>query len=213
MWQFGIIDVDGTLLKSKKVQRKIISLISRSRLNKPELLYMFSSCTLFSCFCRRLAFLKRYEKWGLRLDRLIFDLFDLTDRGKVKSYKGAREVLEQLVKKDMVLFASTVSRTQRTRERLRKLELLQFFSLVIGADIIPKADHIFWFTKFLGISPKKISKKFFWIGDTPHDIILAKSLGIYPIGITNTLEAEILKEAGAKEVIKHWEELPALLKV
>lgn len=207
MWQYGIIDGDGTLLESKKVHRRIIRLVSR--LNNPDLLYMLSSCTVF----QRLPLLKNYEKLAMRLDRLFFDLSDLIDRGKVKSYKGAREVLEQLVKKGMVLFASTVSRTQRTRERLRKLELLQFFSLVIGADIIPKEDHILWFARFLGISPEEFSEKCFWVGDTPHDIILAKSLGIYPIGITNTLEAEILKEAGAKEVIKHWEELPDLLKV
>lgn len=207
MWQYGIIDGDGTLLESKKVHRRIIRSISR--LNNPDLLYMLSSCTVF----QRLPLLKNYEKLAKRLDRLFFDLSDLTDRGKVKSYKGAREVVEQLVKKGMVLFASTVSRTQRTRERLRKLELLQFFRLVIGADIIPKEDHILWFARFLGISPKEFSEKCFWVGDTPHDIILAKSLGIYPIGITNTLEAEILKEAGAKEVIKYWEELPDLLKV
>jgi len=207
VWQFGIFDWDGTLANSKEFFRKIMGLISR--FNNPDLLYMLSSCTVF----QRLPLLKNYEKLAVRLDRLFFDLSDFTDRKKVKIYRGAREVLEDLSKNGVRLFVSTVSKTHSTAERLSRLGLLQCFTMILGADILPKKEHPSRFAEFSGKDLKDFCENSFWVGDTTHDMILAKSFGIYPIGITNTLPLEILKEAGAEKVIKEWEELPDLLKV
>lgn len=147
----------------------------------------------------------------MRLDRLFFNLFDFTDRGKVKAFKGVREALEDL-SRNVILLATTVSKTYRIEERLNKLELLQLFTLVLGADIIPKLEHIPYFARYCGINLKKFTSQAFYVGDSTHDMILARGYDIYSIGITNTMDGETLKKAGAKEVIENWGELLKILK-
>jgi len=166
-----------------------------------------SSCSFFENFFGS----HLPKKKLMRLDRLFFNLFDFTDRGKVKAFKGAREALEDL-SKNVILLATTVSKTYRIEERLNKLELLKLFTLVLGADIIPKSEHIPCFARYCGINLKKFTSQAFYVGDSTYDMILARGYDIYSIGITNTIDGETLKKAGAKEVIENWQDLLKILK-
>lgn len=206
-YEFGVIDMDGTVLDSKKLHRKIIKVVSL--LNHPGLLYVVSSCTPFSNFFRQLPF-KNSEKLGLKLDRIIFDLFEITDK-KVVVYEGAREALKELYQNGMKLFATTVSRTERTKKILRELEL-QLFELVLGADILPKQEHISYFANYLGLTLEEFARKAFYLGDSTYDMIFASKYYIHGIGITNTLDGQSLIRAGAKTIIGGWQELKFFLK-
>lgn len=216
-YRFGVIDVDGTLLDSKRFHRKMIRVCSQLSdrfdfLSQHNFLYAVSSCTLFSYSCQRLPFLKGCKKFlsvAARLDRLILEFFNIIDIDSkgLKLFPGTREVLESLLAEGMELFATTVSKTKKTEERLKNAGILEFFTLVLGEDVLSKSEHVPYFAQHLGSSLRDFAPQSFYLGDSVHDMRLAKLYGLYGIGITNTVDVETLLRAGARGVITEWQEL------
>ena len=216
-YRFGVIDVDGTLLDSKRLHRKVIRVCSQLSdrfdfLSQHDFLYAVSSCTLFSYSCQRLPFLKGCKKClsvAARLDRLVLEFFNIIDIDSKGSrlFPGTREVLESLLAEGMELFATTVSQTKKTEERLKNAGILEFFTLVLGEDVLSKSEHVPYFAQHLGSNLRDFAPQSFYLGDSVHDMRLAKLSGLYGIGITNTVDAETLLRAGARGVITEWQEL------
>ena len=206
---FAVMDAERTLLDNKGFQGQMIKWYASLKL--PGLLYI-SSCTLFSYFFRKVPFLKRYEKLGTRLDWAIYDLFEITDN-RVEIYKGEKQALEELYENGVKLFVTTRGTKSKTEKKLREFGILQLFELVLGAKRIPKSKHIASFASHMGIPLGEFVRRCFYLGDGVYDMYLAKRYKIPEIiGITNTLKAKILIEAGAKKVINNWGELLKVLK-
>jgi len=159
-----------------------------------------------------LPFLKGCKKClsvAARLDRLVLEFFNIIDIDSKGSrlFPGTREVLESLLAEGMELFATTVSQTKKTEERLKNAGILEFFTLVLGEDVLSKSEHVPYFAQHLGSNLRDFAPQSFYLGDSVHDMRLAKLSGLYGIGITNTVDAETLLRAGARGVITEWQEL------
>lgn len=202
-FRFGVIDFERTIGDTKRFQGQMIKWYAFFKL--PGLLYI-SSCTLFSYFFRKVPFLKKYEELGTRLDRAIYDLFELIDN-RVEIYKGAKRVSEELCESGVKLFVTTGGTKSKTEKKLREWGMLQLFELVLGADILPKLEHIPYFIREMGLE----SEQSFYLGDSVYDMYLAEIYGIYGVGITNTVGEEDLTKAGAKQIITNWQELKKIL--
>lgn len=200
-FRFAIFDVDGTLFDSEKRYRQILRRVLNSTPNS------FLSQLYFSS----LEESRSGSIFGLRkkLNNLTYAFFEAIDSKRPKLFKGAREFLEKLSEDNIKIFASSGSTIERTERMMKRAGILKFFELVLGREI-PKARHIPIFAKHLKMNLAKFSFDAFYLGDEPGDMVVAKRLGVYGIGINNTFNAELLRKFGAKKVVTNFEELAEL---
>ena len=198
-YKFGIFDLDGTLLDSKRLVRKIVAekmyknLVSRKNQEDPY-------GRLFPAWFWR----KGTKDFFSLVERKILELIDILDC-RVQLFTGVYETLVKLRAGGVKLFASTSS--INGKKRLQKAGIDDFFEEIIGADLMPKKHHIPYIAITSGIPLRKFSKQAFLVGDGPYDLFLAQKYGVYGIGITNTLPPDVLFRVGAKEVISNLREL------
>lgn len=146
------------------------------------------------------------------IEKLNKEFFALRDNSKAWQnaplFPGIKTLLKNLKQNGIKNFVSSGSNTNEVIFRLKKAEILKYFDLILGAEKIPKGlKHIDLFANFCGIPPQKFASEAFLISDGPNDMALAKSTGIFAIGITNTVNAAKLKSGGADSVIKNIKQL------
>ncbi|MDD4625237.1 MAG: HAD hydrolase-like protein [Candidatus Paceibacterota bacterium] len=124
----------------------------------------------------------------------------------VKIFPGVKEALDKAKSQGMFLMASSGSNTDEIRESFELNNLpCDFF---LGSDKILKGDeHIDIFADYFSIEKKEFCGQAVFIGDGTTDMQIASRNGILGIGITNSLSAEVLLDAGAKAVISDIREI------
>lgn len=125
-------------------------------------------------------------------------------------FPGVGEVLFEIKKMGIFLMASSGSNTGDLEDNFKKYGLPYDFFL--GSDRIPKGDgHIEIFADRFGQEPGVFCKQAAFVGDGTTDMRISVRNGIFGIGITNTIGAEELLEAGARKIISDIRDLPGLL--
>lgn len=123
-----------------------------------------------------------------------------------KLFPGAAEVLRRIKEMDRYLLASSGSFTDELERLFAKYNLPYDFFL--GSDKILKGDkHIELLAAHFSLPTSEFCQKALYIGDGPKDMELGKRNGIYTVGITNTVSAEILLKAGASAIITDLAEI------
>lgn len=197
--KFVVLDIDGTLINSKKFYRRTLKKVLNS--NHNFFFRQFYLAILKEEHCQKLV-LALWEK----LNILIYEIFDKLEKSP-PLFRGVRQFLEKLSENEVKVFASTAgSKSLKVKQKLEKLEILDFFEKVLGREIA-KAEHTYLFAKYLNMDVREFSRHAIYVGDEPMDMILAKKFGIYGIGITNTFSDRMLREFGAKRVVANFEEL------
>ena len=193
-----VFDIDGTLLDTQKFLRWILEKCLGSNSDS---------------FLSQIYFISLEENppksvLGL-INSLTYNLFDRIDSKRPKMFEGAKEFLEQLRENEVKIFGSTRSSSFRMKRILEKLQIFEFFELVLGKEF-PKTKHIPIFANYLKLDINEFSSNALYIGDEIGDMILAERFGLYGIGITNTFSRPVLEKFGAKKTIANFKELTKL---
>lgn len=213
--QYGIFDLDGVIWNTMGICQRIASDLLSRRFDIPEYgkngsreIYLSTGGVI----------LEKQFKMILEKHRKNFSEKDIQEMSKIffekmkdvkpVVFKEVENVLKELKNKSIKLFITTGQQTDDTKDKLEKAGLLKYFDLVLGSDKIPKGPkHLDKFVKYLGISKEEFAKQSFYIGDGRRDMEISKEYETFGIGITNTENAEILREAGAKKTIGKIQEL------
>lgn len=87
-------------------------------------------------------------------------------------------------------------------KRLYEVGIFPYIDCLIGFDIYKKGlKHIEMLAAKGGLSLEQFASQSVYFGDGPGDMRLAKNAGIFAIGVAQTVNPELLKEAGADLVI------------
>ncbi|MBI4980243.1 HAD-IA family hydrolase [Candidatus Woesearchaeota archaeon] len=126
-------------------------------------------------------------------------------------FPGARELIRSFYTQGKQLYIITGTETSQAQRRLRKMDLQQYFTLILGqSEGLEKGPQHLHRMQEQSQDTLFFSRAFY-IGDGPADMRYAKEHGILAIGITNTLPAEKLKESGAEHIIERLEQVLPLL--
>lgn len=218
IWQkfkYGIFDVDGTLFDNAEIMAcAFLEIIAAYNLPKKEIrkIYLETNGMNLNDQFKLVFEMYKIEYDATLIEALNKKYFFLRDNWQkwqsAPLFSGTDRALKFLKNNGTKLFISTGSNTIDASFRLEKAGVSKYFSLVMGAEIIPKGPlHIVKFAQFLGISQKKFTKNAFFLSDGPNDIKLAKNAGIFAIGITNTANSKMLESAGANLVISNFTDL------
>jgi phosphoglycolate phosphatase len=131
-------------------------------------------------------------------------------------FPAAEELLNLFKNKGYKVFITSGSGTGPMLKRLYEVGVFPYIDFLIGFDIYKKGlKHIEMLAEKEGLSLKQFALQSVYFGDGPGDMRLAKSAGIFAIGVAQTVNPELLKEAGADLVIAKigdaleikWEEI------
>ncbi len=209
--RYIIFDVDGTIFDSKKLYRYLLSAIFQfldtvgTKNKKDSLSAQLAGYPLYwyqvpFSFSEKPLLIKRM------LDRAALEFLEITDLGQPKAYSGVKETLKTFYDNGITLLASTGSKTHKTCKRLETADIFNYFTLVIGSDMLPKIDHIPYFMECYD----DFIDQAIYVGDTPVDVYLANKYGVQSIGIANTVKPEMLIKSGTDVVIENLKELLSL---
>ena len=126
-------------------------------------------------------------------------------------FPGARELLDELQARDLVLGIATGKAMRGLRAVLEHHGLERHFATLQTADLHPSKPHPAMLQAAM-TEPGVASTATMLIGDTTYDILMARAADAVPIGVGwgNHPSAELV-EAGAARVLQRFDELPGLL--
>jgi phosphoglycolate phosphatase-like HAD superfamily hydrolase len=176
--EFAVLDIDGTILDSKKMCRKIVKIIS------------------FNQFLYHL-YLKSFEKTFV--SQTICNISNFLEK-KPKKFIGTQKFLKTLKENNMKIFGSTRSNIKNIKRILKEEKILNFFHAIKGNEM-SKINHIPYFAELLKINLEEFCQKAIYIGDEPADAYIAKKMNILPIIITNTYTKKELEKIQEREVL------------
>jgi phosphoglycolate phosphatase len=122
---------------------------------------------------------------------------------KYSLFPGAEELLKLFKNKGYKVFITSGSGTGPMLKRLYEVGVFPYIDFLIGFDIYKKGlKHIEMLAEKAGLPLEKFALQSVYFGDGPGDMRLAKEAGIFAIGVAQTVDAELLKKAGADLVIE-----------
>lgn len=134
------------------------------------------------------------------LNKMVEDFWEICAKYPTKLFSGVKETLDKIKNRGIFLMASSGSKTGDLAKFFKKYELPYDFFL--GSDTILKGDeHIEIFADHFSAGKKDFCRQAAFIGDGTTDMQIAARNGIFGIGITNTISAEALLDAGAQAII------------
>jgi len=206
-FNYGILDVDGTLVDNRKLYRWLLAKILPLgfSVNGTDL-YLPTGGLPLPSWAKFLQPIPGLTRFVLVAERGILKLADLLDLSRPKLFEGTEEVLSQLSQKGIKLFATSGSKTQKATRRLEKAGILSFFTAMAGSEM-PKREHIPYFASQVDLPLQDFAKQAFLISDGPVDLHLAVRYGVYPVGVAQTLEPSLLLKQGAEEIVSNLGEL------
>lgn len=208
-FNYGIFDRDGTLINSMGLYTNtFVDILVQHGIN-PQTSRKYYQRSAGAPLNQQIATMlseQQKENFPELIRQLQAEFFEIVDSVPPESCDGVNQLLLELRKRGMILFVTTGSRNPL--EKMEMLALDHFFDKVMGSDEIPKGiEHIHVFAEHLGLDVPDFCKKAFLVGDGPADMMLGKKMRIYSIGITNTVSADALMQAGADETVSNLIEI------
>lgn len=117
-------------------------------------------------------------------------------------FPGVEDLLKLFETKGYKVFITSGSGTGPMLKRLYEVGVFPHIDFLIGFDIYKKGlKHIQMLAEKVGLSLEQFALQSVYFGDGPGDMRLAKEAGIFAIGVAQTVNPDLLKEAGADMVI------------
>ena len=121
---------------------------------------------------------------------------------KYSLYPKVEELLKSFKAKGYKVFITSGSTTGAMIKRIYELGILPNIDFLLGFDIYKKSQkHMEILAEKERISLEEFSRHAVYFGDGPGDMRIAKSSGLYSIGIAQTVSTDALKNAGADLVL------------
>ncbi|MGI8786761.1 MAG: HAD family hydrolase [Pyrinomonadaceae bacterium] len=134
---------------------------------------------------------------------------------EIPLFDGVKNFIKKM-EKDFALGVVSMARREEIEYVLEKTELLKSFSIIVGAENISncKPDAECYRKGFSQIDAFRISRSHLpmtsndclVIEDSPPGITAGREAGLKTLGITNTVSAKELREAGADAVSKNLDD-------
>ncbi len=136
-------------------------------------------------------------------------------REEILLKQGAEKILKHLHERKVRMAVVTGARTSSARYLLKKLEIIDYFDAIIGADATkkgkPHPEPIFTALRQLGI--EHIMPCIPFVGDSINDVLAARAAGITPIYLCHDTLHELHSEINKNEgyIIHNFDELIPLI--
>lgn len=204
-FKYAVFDLDGTLIDSVQYCQKAFADVAATRGVAEDEARQFYARTTGTPLDEQLKMLLlakgvSYSEQEITVLKAGFNAEFI--KYEITFFPGAKRLIQELYPRGVTTMISSASSDVTVEKRIRDGKLTSYISLFHGGTAIPKGQaHIDSFAKGLNISSADLAANGFFCGDGETDMRIAVNAGFYPIGVSGTVSAELLKAAGAKRVV------------
>ncbi|HTM67730.1 MAG TPA: HAD hydrolase-like protein [Candidatus Binatia bacterium] len=120
----------------------------------------------------------------------------------VRFFPHARRMLARLRRKGLTLFLSSAASDACVWKRLNAGGATKHFTLAYGSTAVPKGRrHLEIFSEVARKDLAEFAAKAFFCGDGETDMEIARTNGLYAIGVRGTVSDARLRAAGAQRLV------------
>ena len=207
-WRFRycIFDIEGVLLNARLLAKKTFGRFLAREYGIPA-----SAALVFFTQAQDLTLTEKFQRiFEMRgqpvqeLDSVIARFEETVESQRPLVYEGAREVLDALLEKGVLLFAVGSASVEQLRARLGQVDLLGKFRGVLGREAGPKGyPQMDPLARSLGISLADFSRDGIYITASPGEITDVSCRGMAVAGVAHLSSVQTLRESGAPVVLKY----------
>lgn len=217
---FVIFDADGTLLDSMDSYSDAFSQVLDRQYDVPpglsrDIFLRTAGMPLDEQF--RLAL----DDWGdipnPDIDTLIASFWSLAQQAHAELLPSARAVVRELHSAGYTLIVSSGSLPSLIANRLGQAGIKECFRLLLGTEFGVSAgvrkgiQHFDIIREEFSLSRSELRRNAVMVGDGPHDITIARTVGIISIALWTSRNAQQIREANADIYISNLQELTRIL--
>lgn len=199
-----VFDMDGVLIDSHPVHRRAWRKFLHTvgvNVKDEELGFILEGRRREEILRHFLGDIPRHQiaEYGHRKDDFFEEHFD-----EIQLIPGVREFLDILTEANMVVAVATSASSSRTWGTLRRLNIIEKFSVVVTGDDVEvgKPDPAVY--RLASQRMAVPSDKLLVFEDAPCGVEAAKSAGMRCIGVSANGRAEMLHQSGAEFVIPNF---------
>ena len=204
MLRFVVTDIDGTIVDSMpKYVSAFCALVEPFGISQERAreMYFGSAGTPIDLQFKQVLQSSGVDLADDAVKELVRLFFEKAREVRSPPFPGARDVLQEIKARGLLLCATSGSNTGELKEIFAQ-EGLEYY-VVLGSDVIKKGDlHIQRFAEYFGVSLAEFCSQAIYLGDGPTDMEIARRNGILACGITTTVSREKLIAAGAEVVVQ-----------
>ena len=135
--------------------------------------------------------------------KLMDEFCDIVNEKKYSLFPKVEELLKLFKDKGYTVLITSGSSTGAMIKRIYDLGILDNIDFLLGFDTYKKSQkHMEMLAEKENLSLEEFAGRAIYFGDGPGDMRIAKSSGIYAIGVAQTVSTKLLKDAGADLVLE-----------
>jgi len=208
-FEFGIFDLDGTLVDSMPIYARIfVYIMAKVGVDgqRSESFFRKTGGVPLAIQIRTLLEQEGLADKGIDQKELWDEFVRIVRAEPLKPMPGAEEAVAGIRQRSIKLFLSSGS--DDPEEVLQALGLRHHFREVLGSRQVTKGPkHIHMFAQAMDMTVPEFCRQAFLVGDGIVDMKLGREMLIYSFGLVGTLDADELRQAGADETVYSLSEL------
>ena len=202
--KYIVSDFNGTLVDAMPIYTRVFcDVVKRHTGNESPNVAAYSIAATGTPWDEQFSHVLEYYKLPKDSVPKLMDEFCNIVYGQTYSLFPRVDILLKLFKtKGYKVFITSGSGTGPMMKRLHEVGIFPYIDCLLGFDIYKKGlKHIEMLAEKESLSLKQFTSQSVYLGDGPGDMRLAKNAGIFAIGVAQTVDSELLKEAGADFVL------------
>jgi len=137
-----------------------------------------------------------------KVPKLMEEFCNIVNEERYLLFPKVEELLHTFKEKGYRVLITSGSSTGAMIKRIYDLGILNNIDFLLGFDTYKKSrKHMEMLAENENMSLEEFSKQSIYFGDGPGDMQIAKDAGLYAIGVAQTVNPELLKDAGADLVL------------
>jgi phosphoglycolate phosphatase len=206
--KYIVFDLNGTLIDAMSIYTRVFCdvLKRRTEIENPDIpdIVKYSVAATGTPWDEQFAYVLDLHKYPKDVVPKLMDEFcNIVNEERYLLFPKVKELLQLFKEKGYRILITSGSSTGAMIKRIYDLGILNNIDFLLGFDTYKKSKkHMEMLAENENMSLEEFAQQSIYFGDGPGDMRIAKSSGLYAIGVAQTVSSEILKDAGADLVLE-----------
>ena len=206
--KYTVFDLNGTLVDAMPIYTRVFCDVLKryTKIEHSDIPHIvkYSVSVTGTPWDEQFEYVLDLHKYPIdEVPKLMDEFCNVVNEKKYSLFPQVGELLKLFKDKGYTVLITSGSSTGAMIKRIYDLSILDNIDFLLGFDTYNKSKkHIEMLAKKENVSLEEFARHSIYFGDGPGDMRIAKSSGIYAIGVAQTVSPKLLKDAGADLVLQ-----------
>ncbi len=205
--KYIVFDLNGTLIDAMPIYTRVFCDVLKryTEIEDPDIpdIVRYSVAATGTPWDEQFAYVLDLHKHPKdKVPKLMDEFCNIVNEERYLLFPKVEELLHTFKEKGYRVLITSGSSTGAMIKRIYDLGILNNIDFLLGFDTYKKSrKHMEMLAENENMSLEEFAKQSIYFGDGPGDMQIAKDAGLYAIGVAQTVNPELLKDAGADLVL------------